>query len=73
MKFLRKNGEPATKTNSGNVFAVKPNVLWNSLAYSLSVTSHVAPPRANTSQTGTLSVKRATIAPISARLMKPKW
>ncbi len=32
MKFLRKNGEPAMKTNVGNVLAVKPNVFWNSLA-----------------------------------------
>ncbi|MGX1397267.1 hypothetical protein AB7M70_006676 [Bradyrhizobium japonicum] len=72
MKFLRKNGEPAMKTNSGSVLAVKPIVFWNSLTYSPSVTSHVAPPSAKTSHTGTLSVNSATMAPISARLMKPK-
>jgi len=73
MKFFRKNGEPAMKTNSGSVFAVKPNVFWNSFAYRASVTSQITPASANTSQTGTLSVNSATIAPISARLMKPKW
>ena len=35
--------------------------------------SHTAPASANTSHTGTFAVNSEIIAPISARLMKPKW
>ncbi len=37
-----------------------------------SVANQAAPPSANTSHTGTLEVNSDTIAPISARLVKPK-
>ena len=56
MKFFRKNGEPAMKTNSGRCSSSKPNVRRNSSTNRPAVISHTAPPSANTSHTGTLSV-----------------
>ena len=72
MKFLKKNGEPAMKTNNGRCFSSKPKVRRNSFANRPSVISQIAPASANTSHTGTLAVNSETMAPISARLMKPK-
>ena len=72
MKFFRKNGEPAMKTNSGRCSSSKPKVRRNSLTNRPAVISQTAPPSANTSHTGTLAVNSATTAPISARLVKPK-
>ena len=72
MKFFRKNGEPAMNTNSGRCFSSNPNVRRNSRTNRPAVTSHTAPPSANTSHTGTLAVNSETIAPIRARLVKPK-
>ena len=72
IKFFRKNGEPAMNTNSGRCFSSKPNVRRNSWTNSPAVTSHTVPASANTSHTGTLAVNSETIAPIRARLVKPK-
>ncbi len=72
MKFFRKNGEPAMNTNSGMLRSSKPKVRRNNSRNSPSVISHATPPSANTSHTGTFAVNSDTIAPISARLVKPK-
>ena len=72
MKFFRKNGEPAMNTNSGICASSKPKVRRNSSTNSASVTSQTAPASANTSHTGTFAVNSDTIAPIRARLVKPK-
>ena len=72
MKFFRKNGEPAMNTNSGSCSSSKPNVRRNSCTNRPSVISQTVPESANTSHTGTFAVNSETIAPISARLVKPK-
>ena len=72
MKFFRKNGEPAMNTNSGMCSWSKPNVRRNSFTNSASVISQTVPLSANTSHTGTLAENSETMAPISARLVKPK-
>jgi len=72
MKFFRKNGEAAMKTNSGKFFSSKPNVRRNNWTNRPAVISHTVPLSANASHTGTLASNSDTIAPISARLVKPK-
>ena len=72
MKFFRKNGEPAMNTNSGMCSSSNPKVRRNSSTNRPAVISQTAPESANTSHTGTLAVNSDTIAPISARLVKPK-
>ncbi len=72
MKFFRKNGEPAMNTSSGMCALSRPKVRLNSSMKRPSVISHTPPLSANTSHTGTFAKNSETIAPISARLVKPK-
>jgi len=73
MKFFRKNGEPAMNTNSGMCALSRPKVRRNRPMKRLAVMSQTAPPSANTSHTGTSRENSDTTAPISARLVNPKW
>jgi hypothetical protein len=59
-------------TNSGMCASSKPKVRRNSFMKSPSVISQTAPESANTSHTGTFAKNGEMIAPISARLVKPK-
>ena len=72
MKFFRKNGEPAMKTNSGRCLLGEAERALKQSCEQASVISQTTPASANTSHTGTFAVNSATAAPISARLVKPK-
>ena len=71
--FDEEDGEAAVDGSSGRFSPSKPEVHWSGRSNSPSVTSQTAPASADTSPTGTFAMNSDTPAPISARLMKPKW
>ena len=71
-EVLEEERRPGHEDEQRQLRVSKPKVRRNSATNKPAVTSQVTPPSANTSHTGTFATNSATIAPISARLMKPK-